>query len=297
VASLVVNTFPQSFLEVLHHSLQHGGRNCCRCFPDVLFQIHCCSWFLFVHLVLEISSEEEVLRLGTLVPINIEVPTKYPCWIVVFENRFHSKSPMLYRPALHGNWNALSLAGRALKEKFPTPTVPLTAVLQSSQVFLPDPIVRFLQWKPQQDATVYQTFIIPYFKWRSTCFGRHTAHHQEPKTAPAASGFAYVEGCRTCSCWTLSSSVRTLLDNYLLVLLNESKTGMNWLYIKNITYLSRGTRCRSWLRHCATSRKVAGSIPNSVIVFLHWHNPSGRIMGLGSTQPLTEMSTRNISWG
>ena len=27
------------------------------------------------------------------------------------------------------------------------------------------------------------------------------------------------------------------------------------------------------------------------------HNPSGRIVALGSTQPLTEMSTRNISWG
>jgi hypothetical protein len=29
----------------------------------------------------------------------------------------------------------------------------------------------------------------------------------------------------------------------------------------------------------------------------HWHNPFGRTMALGSTQPLTEMSTRNISWG
>ena len=28
-----------------------------------------------------------------------------------------------------------------------------------------------------------------------------------------------------------------------------------------------------------------------------WHNPSGRTVALGSTQPLTEMSTRNISWG
>ena len=27
----------------------------------------------------------------------------------------------------------------------------------------------------------------------------------------------------------------------------------------------------------------------------HFHNPSGRTMALGSTQPLTEMSTRNIS--
>jgi hypothetical protein len=29
----------------------------------------------------------------------------------------------------------------------------------------------------------------------------------------------------------------------------------------------------------------------------HWHNRSGRTMALGSTQPLTEMSTRGISWG
>jgi hypothetical protein len=44
------------------------------------------------------------------------------------------------------------------------------------------------------------------FIWSSTCFGRHTAHHQEPKTALAASGFAYVEGCWTCGCWTLTAS-------------------------------------------------------------------------------------------
>jgi len=58
-------------------------------------------------------------------------------------------------------------------------------------------------------------------------------------------------------------------------------------------------RCwwRSWLRHCATSRKVAGLIPDGVIGNFHWHNPSGRNMGLGLTQPLTEMSTRNIFCG
>jgi len=44
------------------------------------------------------------------------------------------------------------------------------------------------------------------FMWSSTCFGQHTAHHQEPKTALAASGFAYVQGCWTCSCWTASSN-------------------------------------------------------------------------------------------
>jgi len=38
-------------------------------------------------------------------------------------------------------------------------------------------------------------FYYSIFIWSSTCFGRHTAHHQEPKTALAASGFSYVEGC------------------------------------------------------------------------------------------------------
>jgi hypothetical protein len=33
------------------------------------------------------------------------------------------------------------------------------------------------------------------------------------------------------------------------------------------------------------------------IGIFHWHNPSGRTLVLGSSQPLTEMSTRNISWG
>jgi len=58
-----------------------------------------------------------------------------------------------------------------------------------------------------------------------------------------------------------------------------------------------GTGWCSWLRHCATSRKVAGSIPDDVIGILHWHNASCRTMALGSTRPLTETSTRNISWG
>jgi len=40
------------------------------------------------------------------------------------------------------------------------------------------------------------SFISFIFMWSSTCFGRHTTHHQEPKTALTASGFAYVEGFR-----------------------------------------------------------------------------------------------------
>jgi hypothetical protein len=32
-------------------------------------------------------------------------------------------------------------------------------------------------------------------------------------------------------------------------------------------------------------------------IFFNWPNPSSRTMGLGSTQPLTEMSTRNLHGG
>jgi hypothetical protein len=45
------------------------------------------------------------------------------------------------------------------------------------------------------------------------------------------------------------------------------------------------------------SRKVAGSIPDGVIWNFYWRNSSGRTLALGSIQPLTEMSTRDISWG
>jgi hypothetical protein len=48
---------------------------------------------------------------------------------------------------------------------------------------------------------------------------------------------------------------------------------------------------------CVTSQKVVGLIPDGVIGIFHRHNPSGHTMAVGSTQPLTEMSTRNISWG
>ena len=43
--------------------------------------------------------------------------------------------------------------------------------------------------------------------------------------------------------------------------------------------------------------KVAGSIPDGVIGIFHRHNPFDRNVALGSTQRLSEMSTRSISWG
>jgi hypothetical protein len=40
-----------------------------------------------------------------------------------------------------------------------------------------------------------------------------------------------------------------------------------------------------------------GSIPDEVVGFFNWPNPFSRIVALRSTQPLTEISTRNLPGG
>jgi hypothetical protein len=49
---------------------------------------------------------------------------------------------------------------------------------------------------------------------------------------------------------------------------------------------------RYWQR-----RKFAGSIPDEVNGFFNWPNPSSHTTSLGATQPLTEMSSRNLRGG
>jgi hypothetical protein len=66
--------------------------------------------------------------------------------------------------------------------------------------------------------------------------------------------------------------------------------------IKSVFGTSWGTQWHSWMRYCAISCKVAGSIPDDVIEIFHLHNPFSCIMAMGLVQPLTEMSTMNISW-
>ena len=88
-----------------------------------------------------------------------------------------------------------------------TYTVPASTVVEVLNLMFVDPciIVQFIKKSPTRCNNVSK-FYYSIFIWSSTCFGRHTAHHQEPKTALAASGFAYVEGCWTCSCCTLSGT-------------------------------------------------------------------------------------------
>jgi hypothetical protein len=54
---------------------------------------------------------------------------------------------------------------------------------------------------------------------------------------------------------------------------------------------------KKWLRRCATSRTVPGSMPGGVTGFFSVIFPFDRTVALGSTQPLVKMSTRNIPGG
>ena len=86
----------------------------------------------------------------------------------------------------------------------------------------------------------------------------------------------------------------------------EKEINLSYIYIGVLYYI---TYVRTYIhtyihKYMAQSvealrynRKVAGSISEGATGKFHWYNPSGRTMALGSTQPLTEMSTENISWG
>ena len=64
-----------------------------------------------------------------------------------------------------------------------------------------------------------------------------------------------------------------------------------------VSIYQTGAAVAQWLRCCATNQRVVGSIPAGVIGTFHWHkNLSDRTMAQELTQPLTEMSTRSISW-
>ena len=53
----------------------------------------------------------------------------------------------------------------------------------------------------------------------------------------------------------------------------------------------------SWLRHCATRQKGLVRFPIGLFTFFIHLNPSDRNTALGSTQPLTKMSTSDVYCG
>jgi hypothetical protein len=88
---------------------------------------------------------------------------------------------------------------------------------------------------------------------------------------------------------------------YSEIAVSRKPFGIGHMYIYNfllrMTDTMTSQNIGSWLRHCATSRKVAGSIPDEVTEFFNCPNHSSRTMALGSTLPLTEMSIRNLPGG
>ena len=69
--------------------------------------------------------------------------------------------------------------------------------------------------------------------------------------------------------------------------LGEIPTTWNIRNKDMIQQRKEGSWWLSWLRHCATSQKVAGLIPHGVTGIFHWCNSSGFTMALGMTPPLT----------
>ena len=101
------------------------------------------------------------------------------------------------------------------------------------------------------------------------------------------------------NCWARGDILQTALN---LFIFSSLQFILNILFPCLSDYITPyalfwGTAVAQWLRFCATNRKVTGSIPDGVIGIFHWRNPSDRTMALGLTQPITEISTRSISWG
>jgi hypothetical protein len=105
-----------------------------------------------------------------------------------------------------------------------------------------------------------------------------------------------ISGFLTCKVTTIgpnsSESLRELVKiRYRKLVSSEVNTFYKFLPCYFVAHLL------TLLRHYAISRKVASLIPDGVIGFFNWPNLSSRTMTLGSTQPLTEMSTRNLPGG
>jgi hypothetical protein len=67
-----------------------------------------------------------------------------------------------------------------------------------------------------------------------------------------------------------------------------NRVSPDWVLLEGVT------RYRRWLSHYATSRNVAVSIPDEDSSFFNWPNSSGLTVALGSTESLTELTTKNV---
>jgi hypothetical protein len=81
-------------------------------------------------------------------------------------------------------------------------------------------------------------------------------------------------------CWTQQKKTSSEIDNLIHPHLFQSGARGS-VVVEALCYKPEGRRCESRMRW----------------IFFNLPNPSSRIMALGSTQPLTEMSSRNLPGG
>jgi hypothetical protein len=139
------------------------------------------------------------------------------------------------------------------------------------------------------------------------------------KTIHRPSACPYASGCITTDCDVLPASIdhaqvdksvhllywpgcwsRNDLDMPSWAYFGRTTMHAEWRFLVILSHFGefRGTRQRSWLRHYAISRRDAGSNTDKVIgFFFSWLNSSSHATALRLTQHLTEMSTRQSSWG
>jgi len=146
----------------------------------------------------------------------------------------------------------------------------------------------------QQDATVRCLLLTSI----STCFGHHYAHLQENKDRVTAFGVLFW------FCWM-----------WLLGVVGRCLEGLARSQEPKARYKCYATECHKMFLHFndippmigvrgdavswGTALQAGRSRVRFPMVSLRcfpWHNPAGRTTAMGSTQPLTEMSIRNISW-
>ena len=95
----------------------------------------------------------------------------------------------------------------------------------------------------------------------------------------------------TLQCWYTAFSLR---QHYIKLFSIHYAV---YYLIPNCIKLMWGTWWHSWLRHCATSWKIAGSILDGINVIFHWFHHSGCTMVLGSTQPLADRVNAASEYG
>jgi hypothetical protein len=144
----------------------------------------------------------------------------------------------------------------------------------------------------------YISYLVTYLQWRKTSVMVIRVLTEIPTEQYRWTILLPVPFCSVFWSLNLPSPPSNICYEVLSVTIIFLTMGVHRLLVNSPKYShTLGTVVAQWLMYYATNRKGAGSIPDCVTGIFYWHNPSVRTTALGSNQPLTEMSTRSISWG